>query len=262
MYAQKNILNLCVIASTKTQKYNDRLFNFINLYGFKNLNYKGNIKITFLVENEERPINLPPEFEWCNFPNLPVSLRFIYYLTKNWNPFIWTMQVDDDSSTDIDKTIEFLNQFYDSHDSMILMGGRNTDLETGLQCLIKEMQEPNILFDSKNISIFDDIPYFVHAWEPSILSEKAVNKIRDYNKIDLFLQLALKYRPTFTDQGIYLLAKLAKVPIVEATFLCPYDRPNEYSAVNPNGRYSHIHYVKEELSTYKTVIEKMKDKDI
>jgi hypothetical protein len=251
--------NLCVIASTVTEKYAKRLYNFINYYGFKNINNKENTKITFLVEGEPRPDFIPQECEWFNYPNLPISLRFIYYLINNWNPASWTMQVDDDSSTDIDKTIELLNQFYDSDDSMILMGGRNTDLEYGLQHLVREMNEPNILFDNPNICIFRDVPYFVHAWEPSILSQKAVNKIKNYRKLDLFLELSLKYRPVFTDQSIYLLSKLAKVPIVEAMFLCPYDRPAEYSAINPNGRYSHIHYVKEELPSYKMIFDKMKN---
>ena len=247
------------MASTKTEKYAQRLKNFINLYGYKNLNYKQNVKICFLVEDDPRPEFLPQELEWYNFPNTPISLRFIYYLINNWSSSIWTMQVDDDSSTDIDKTVEILNQFYDHDDSMILMGGRNTDLEYGLQFLIREMREPNILFNNPNICDFKDIPYFVHAWEPSILSEKAVNKIKNYHNLSLFLQLALKYRPVFTDQSIYLLSKLAKVPIVEATFLCPYDRPHEYSAINPDGRYSHIHYVKEDLPTYNIIVEKMKN---
>ena len=86
---------------------------------------------------------------------------------------------------------------------------------------------------------------------------EAVNKIKNYNKLNLFLELALKYRPVFTDQSIYLLSKLAKVPIVEAMFLCPYDRPAEYSAMNPQGRYSHIHYVKEELPTYQMILDEM-----
>jgi hypothetical protein len=252
-----NIFNLCVIASVKTEKYKQRLFNFVNSYGFKNLNFKEQVKINFLLEDESRPDFVDKNFGWYNYPNTPVSLRFIYYLLNHWEESVWTMQVDDDSSTDIDKTIELLNQFYDYDDSMILMGGRNTDLEYGLQQLIIEMGEPNILFGEKDINIFNDIPYFVHAWEPSILSFKAVNKIIEYNKKDLFLQLALKYQPVFTDQSIYLLAKLAKIPIVEATFLCPYDRPSEYSAINPNGRYSHIHYVKEELSSYNEIVNSM-----
>ena len=50
------------------------------------------------------------------------------------------MQVDDDSSTDIDKTFEILNQYYDFNDPMMLMGGRNTDLESGQQRIIKSMK--------------------------------------------------------------------------------------------------------------------------
>jgi hypothetical protein len=252
-----NIFNLCIISTAKTEKYKNRLKQFISSYGIKNLFDKG-VKISFLADDSPRPDFLPEKYEWFNFPDIPISLRFINYLMNHWTPSVWTMQVDDDSSTDIDKTIEFLNQFYDTDDSMILMGGRNTDLEHGLQMVIREMGEKNILFESQDISKFQDIPYFVHAWEPSILSLKAVFKIKNYPKLDLFYQLALSYSPVFTDQSIYLLSKLAKIPVVEAAFLCPYDRPNEYSAINPNGRYSHIHYVKEELSTYNIIVEGMK----
>ena len=164
------------------------------------------------------------------------------------------MQVDDDSSTDIDKTIELLDQFYGHEDSMILMGGRNTDMEMGLQYVVRDMNEKNILFGSSDINEFNDnIPYFVHAWEPSILSHKAVSKIQNYGKFSEFYDLNLKYQPVFSDQSIYLLSKLAKVPIVEASFLCPYDRPDEYSAINPEGRYSHLHYIKEENHCYNRI---------
>jgi hypothetical protein len=249
--------NLCVIASTKTEKYIKRLQNFVEIYGFKNFLNKETVKVSFLVADDSKPDFISDEFGWHNFPDIPVSLRFIAYLKTCWEPSLWTMQVDDDSSTDIDKTIELLHQFYDAHDSMILMGGRNTDLELGLQFVVKEMGENNILFN-KNINDFKDIPYFIHAWEPSILSIKAVYKILKYTKFNQFFDLALQYNPIFTDQSIYLLSKLAKIPIVECLFLCPYDRPDEYSAFCLDGRYSHIHYVKEELGSYEKIIDSFK----
>ena len=197
---------------------------------------------------------MPEDIGWFNYPNLPIALRFISYLKFNYIAAEWTMQVDDDSSTDIDKTIELLDQFYGHEDSMILMGGRNTDMEMGLQYVVRDMNEKNILFGSSDINEFNDnIPYFVHAWEPSILSHKAVSKIQNYGKFSEFYDLNLKYQPVFSDQSIYLLSKLAKVPIVEASFLCPYDRPDEYSAINPEGRYSHLHYIKEENHCYNRI---------
>jgi hypothetical protein len=252
------ILNLCVLASTKQEKYKERLKKFIDSYGVKNVYNQNYVKIIFLVdEGSERPDFVTEEYGWFIYEHLPIGLRFIHYLKNNWEPALWTMQVDDDSSTDVDKTIELLNQFYDASDSMILMGGRNVDLELGLQKVVKDMGIKNILYNNPDINNFKDIPYFVHAWEPSILSDRAVRKIQRYKDFDLFYFLNIKHNPVFGDQPIYLLAKLAKIPIVEALFLCPYDRPEEYSAVNPNGRYSHIHYVKEDLPSYKITLEAM-----
>jgi hypothetical protein len=248
-------MTLCVLACAKNDKYLKRLGDFVRHYGYKNS--KNYARIAFLVEDEVRPDFIPQEHMWYNCPGTPLSCRFLKYLKDFNDESDWIMQVDDDSSTDLDKTFELLNRFYNHQDSMMLMGGRNTDLEMSQQNIIKTMGCDDFFFGSSNISKFDTHPYFVHAWEPTIVSNRAVKTIKAWARLDEYINLCLRHRPTFGDQTPYVVAKLAKIPIVECTFMSPFNKNTEYSAINPNGRYSHIHYVTEKWDGYEDFKRKM-----
>lgn len=241
---------LCVLACAKNEKYKKRLLEFINFYGFKNTNKDINLKLVFLVEDEPRPDFVSENFDWVNYPNTPLSMRLVKYINENDIDSDWLMQVDDDSSTDIDKTCELLDQYYESSDCVLLMGGRNTDLESGLQNAIRKLKIDNFLFSSKNISLFYRTPYFIHAWEPSIFSNSAIQRIKSWSNIKEFMNICEDIKPIFSDQLPYVLAKLSKVPIAECLFLSPFCESHEYSAINKEGRFSHIHYVTENWSGY------------
>lgn len=254
-----NDITLCILACAKNEKYKKRLKEFMDSYGYKWNNTEIKAKIVFLVEDENKPDFLDDSIVWYNCPNIPLSMRLLHYIKNENCDSDWLMQVDDDSSTDIDKTMELLNDFYDKNDCVLLMGGRNTDLETGLQNILKLMKYKNIFFGSSNISKFDTTPYFIHAWEPSILSKSAFEKIKTWSRLSEYYDLCSKYKPTFGDQVPYLAAKLAKVPIVECLFLSPFYKTAEYSAINQNGRFSHIHYVTDKMSNYKDFVSKMRN---
>lgn len=247
---------LCILACAKNDKYKKRLVEFVNEYGFK-LTGNHRIKFVFLVDDEPRPNFLDDRFHWYNCPGMSFSCRFLKYIKDAESDAEWVMQVDDDSSTDIDKTIEFLRDFYTSEDAMILMGGRNTDLELGQQNILRAMGSDNIFFGSNDISKFDTTPYFVHAWEPSILSCTAIDRIKAWSDLGRFYDLCVARKPTFSDQVPYVAAKLAKVPIVEGLFMSPFAKAHEYSAINPKGRFSHIHYITEKWPEYARFKSKM-----
>jgi len=243
-------LTFCVLACAKNEKYSARLRDFIDSYGFKMNREDIGVKFVFLVEDEPRPDFLPKEHDWYNCPKTPLSCRFLRFLKDANIDSKWVMQVDDDSSTDIDKTCELLEQFYDHHDPMILMGGRNTDLEPSQQNIVRIMKVENFFFGSKNISTFDTTPYFVHAWEPSILSIEGVKKIKSWDRLHEYYNLCMRYRPGFGDQTPYVAAKIAKVPIVECLFMSPFNKSSDYSATKKDGRYSHIHYITDKWSGF------------
>ena len=240
-----NELTFCVLACAKNKKYSARLKEFLDSYGFKMNRKDIRVKFVFLVEDETRPDFIPKDHVWYNCPDTPLSCRFLKFIKESELDSKWIMQVDDDSSTDIDKTIELLEQFYDHQDPMILMGGRNTDMEPAQQNIVKVMDFNNFFFGSNNISTFDTTPYFTHAWEPSILSVEGARKIKYWARLEEYYELCMKYKPGFGDQTPYVAAKIAKVPIVECLFMSPFNKTSEYSALVNEGRYSHVHYITE-----------------
>jgi hypothetical protein len=253
-----NDLTLCVLACAKNEKYSARLREFIDSYGFKMNRQDIVVKFVFLVEDEPRPDFLPNDYSWYNCPKTPLSCRFLSFLKDSEIDSKWIMQVDDDSSTDIDKTFELLEQFYEHQDSMILMGGRNTDLEPSQQNIVRIMKVENFFFGSKNISSFDTTPYFVHAWEPSIVSMAGAKKIKEWDRLNEYYELCMKYRPGFGDQTPYVAAKIAKVPIVECLFMSPFNKSADYSATKKGGRYSHIHYITDKWPGFEDFKNRMK----
>jgi hypothetical protein len=221
-----------------------------------------------LADFDDKPHFVGEDIEWINVAqdkdgfNLPLSLRFLYYLKNYWTPARWTMQVDDDSSTDIDKTIEILDQFYDSEDGLIFTTGRCTDIERPLQEVIREMDISNFTFGNTNISIYKNhIPYIIHSWEALILSKKGVSNIINYSEYDRFWSLCRHYKPGFSDQTIFAIAKFAKVAIVESSFLCPFDNYQEFSLINPNGKYTHIHYILDHSPSYSKIVNGILSRD-
>jgi hypothetical protein len=245
-----NDIKLCVLACAKNEKYSKRLREFVDIYGYKLENKDIRAKIVFLVEDEPKPDFLDDSFGWYNCPGMPLSCRLLKYIKDEPVDSKWLMQVDDDSSTDLDKTMELLGQYYDSSDCMLLMGGRNTDLEYGQQNILRSMKVENFFFGSSDINKFDATPYFIHAWEPSIFSASAVERIKSWPRLDEFYSMCVQRRPIFGDQVPYVAARFSKVPIVECLFMSPFSKAEEYSAVVPDGRFSHIHYITDKWSGY------------
>ena len=250
---------LCIVACTKKEKYAARLKEYVSSYGYRQKNKSIKTRFVYLVEDEPRPDFIPQKDIWYNCPGIPMSMRFLKYLKDFDNNSSWVMQVDDDSSTDIDKTIEILNQYYDFNDPMMLMGGRNTDLESGQQRIIKSMKIENFFFESNDVTNFEGIPYFTHAWEPTIISKSGIKRIKNWKRMEEYYKLCKNNKPIFTDQTPYVAARLAKVPIVEAYFLCPFEWAHSYSCINKNGRYSHIHYVTDKWKSFEPFKKAMKD---
>lgn len=253
-------LTICVLTSLSEKS---RLNQFSEI-GLK-LSKKFKTKIVYLVENDEKPNFIKDTWEKIKGP---VSCRFLSYLINHYEEDSrWILQVDDDSCTDIERTLEIIDSFYDNDDPVILMGSYvyiinnkfhlSYNMNECLQEALKKLNIKNMFLGTSNINEFEMMPRFKHSWEQSMISSSAAIKIKKSIKTKDFLDLCLELKPQYTDQVPYVAAKLAKIPTDECFIFCPFPMASEYTAINKNGRYTHIHHVLnfwDELENFKNIL--------
>lgn len=252
-------LILCVLATTK----NNRLPQFLRIGYKKSTKYK--TKIVYLINNEEKPSYL--DGEWFNCPNHSHATRLAYYFSKTKDESRWFMQVDDDSCTDLEKTVDLLDYFYDHKDPVMLTGSssyfptvpryidRTPKMETlfshtidpKLQEVLKKMQIENLFVETSDLNNFEVIPRLCHGWEHNAFSSKAVDKIKNYKRLQEYIDTCLECKPEFSDEVPFLLSRIAKIPISQCYFFTPLPEVEEYSGINKTGRFTHIHHMAEPL---------------
>jgi hypothetical protein len=208
--------------------------------------------VVYLVgQDDEKPAFVYDE--WLRIDG-PVSCRFLSYLVYHYEKDSrWIMQVDDDSCTDIDRTLEIIDSFYESRDPVVLMGSYvyvihdrlhlSYNMDDCLQEALKRLDIENMFLGTSNINEFEIIPRFKHSWEQSMVSSGAAERIKESKKTREFLDLCLEVKPQYGDQVPYVAAKIAKVPVDECFIFCPLPIASEYTAINKKGRYTHIHHV-------------------
>ncbi len=269
-------LILCVIATTK----NNRLPIFQKI-GYTKSKHK--TKIVYLVDSDDRPEYIDEDcwFNCYGGVGHSFTCRFIEYLKNTYDEAKWFMQVDDDSCTDLDKTIELLNCFYDYEDPVVLTGSflfqlnlpryvdRTIDtspcftnnVDQKLQKILLDMNIENMFIGTDNLNKYKIMPYFSRGWEQSVFSCGALNKIKKYDRLQEYVLNCAKADPEFSDQVPFVLAKLAKIPISQCFFLAPTPSVEEYTAINKNGRFSHVHHICDcwdQIEVFEKIIEEKK----
>lgn len=248
-------LIFCVLTTTKKK---NRL-PFFHKNGYKKSD-KYKIKIVYLVENEEKPEYVNEDIEWYN-SNYHYTIRYLDYLKNTKDQSRWFLQVDDDSITDLDKTIEYLDKYYEFEDSLCLgsivtqifatryfdrktIGQLNADcyFEPVYEKILKKTIDQNINLNDIFVS-----PKSFSAWEYCILSKSAFNKISKFKKLGEFIENCKELKIHFSDESCFVLSNLLKITVSHCSFMTPMPIFEEYSGMNKNGRFTHIHHVCEEL---------------
>lgn len=256
---------LVVLVCCTQQKYIDRLISFVKDYGYKFTNKSHiNFKIVFLAgEPEPKDIYLKKiidvTYDWQYMPDMTVANRFLTYIYTNPIDYKWIFQVDDDSSTDIDRTYDILEDFYNYTDPIMFASSRTTDLCMIQQLILREMEISNIFFGKTNIDDHQYPPMIVHSHEASLLSSEAVRRMKLCKYTLNYLSLSHKYRVYWTDNGVGVLSKICKIPVVESTFsdswVDEHKAMNEYSAIKKDGRLTHVHPILNTQTFYNQFID-------
>ena len=237
-----NNLCICVLTCSKEKK---RLKNFLK---FGILNKKEKVKIIFLSD-EEKPTFVKLECEWKNYKETHYSLRFVKYLIEEKNDSNWYLQVDDDSSTDVESFLETIKNNYDHADPIMLKTPTLTQYEEKATFASTSIEEGlNKTLKDLDFKLSDN--EFDHTWEITGLSYGGVEKIKKYKKNKDFLKICQENKTTFSDQVPFGFAKVSKIPIVDFFKFSPFPISEEFTALNEKGRYCHIHYIMEEWDEY------------
>lgn len=238
--------------SLSQEKYVKAIENFIK-YGLLNINNRKIVLNVLIAEKDYDSfiqLKFPCEFRIFTFKNDVVSEK-IYNFYKYNADYIaelarWHIQVDDDSSTDIDGLITKLDQIYDASIPIHMICGNLSDLDHTVKNLLIKYNFP-VQELSKPLRFTPN--YWKHEWEFSAQSNAFFKKVSKSLLFDDVLDTLSKTK-IFSDHGLSLLALLNKIPLTTCTF-AHYSNILENFSLN-GGRYYHVHYLND--LNYKNII--------
>jgi len=191
---------------------------------FLKYNFKYPVKVyTYKYDNVSQKIYT---FYKDNIKNISDSTR-------------WHIQVDDDSSTDVDGLLSKLDKIYNPDIPMHIICGSLNDLNSNLKKIFLEYNFP-INESIENLTFYKS--YWEHEWEFSIQSYSFFKTINESIKNDALD--ALIKNNGFSDHGLSALAVLNKIPIIPCKFAHFSNILNNFSL--NGGNFYHIHYLKDQ----------------
>ncbi len=169
--------------------------------------------------------------ELCPTPFKHVSQRTYHYYDTFLNPTTakWYVRIDEDSMTDIKRTIENLEQFFDP-DREYHIGGRHSDDVAHTDAKIAEHLGFSFAFKDKNH----------HEHEISITSHTAMKRIYDNAKAKKWFSFRKLFPEGHGDQGLALVARMNKIYFTPVNWLC--HGPELENLSRFGGHLAHIHW--------------------
>lgn len=238
--------------SLSKDKYIKAFENFLK-YGLLNI---GNKKIILNVLIAEKDYDtfikhkFPCDFKIFTFKNDIISEKIYNFYKDNANYITeftrWHIQVDDDSSTDVDGLVTKLDQIYDPSIPVHMICGALHDLNSTVKDLLIKYNFP-IQELSQPLKLTPN--HWTHEWEFSIQSNSFFKRILSASSFNDILGTLSKIE-IFSDHGLSLLALLNKIPIIACRF-AHYSNILENFSLN-GGRYYHIHYLND--SNYENIL--------
>ena len=228
-------------------KYGVRLNDF-KRYGL--LNVKNRTVRLVLLTGSERINNInigwPANVEVLVSPNQRhdyLTSKICDYYSKALNSTLqldakWYMKLDDDSATDVDRLMTNLEYYFDYNEPFYLATFGDTEFSSEeIECLKKTKME----------SILNTRIPVLHEWESCIISQKALQKIRQSPEALMYLVARTSIRSGPGDQTIALAARMAKIYPMHCPFLCKDPVLEDFSYFG--GSLNHIHYVARDIDS-------------
>lgn len=223
-------------------KYKDRLNDF-KKYGLYNINPDHKVLLTILYGTEELLAEYqegwPKEIDirWLSAPLNQVAAKvYHYYSTLDTLDNVrWFMRIDDDSCTNVEFIMNFLNNQLDHMENYYL----TTEMYDG-----ETFVEQNLL---RELNLDRCLYTLMHEVEASIMSQAAVKKILNNPDSKKYINERAKIEAGYTDMCMAYAARLAKILPNESHIISQYPHILELFA----GKVGHIHKLAHDINPMK-----------
>lgn len=223
-----------------TGKYLQRLLDF-KKYGFKNItNQKiklvlltGTDKIIDIDKNWHENIDVFPVSSVVNHHAAKVH---DYYSKKTEFDAKWYMRLDDDSYTNIDLMMSFLNPLDHNNNYYFITETCVGEIDVDVAVL-------------KKLNLFDKVNGdFAHEIEASIISQNAMKQILTNETANNILAERAKIEAGFTDIMLTLVAKIVGIFPFQLTTMIPGMTCHPLVSEFRNGNKFHIHKIARDIN--------------
>lgn len=241
-------------------KFIDRI-EFLLEYGLKNCDtHKVRIKL-IKKEGHNQKNSIIEKYQTANikFENIffktdePAAKRFTYYLDlkeEELNNSRWFIFIDDDTVTDIDKTLDKLDEWFDWKEKAYASGELMNNFQGQEWDIANLMGKSEWYRNGKG-------PY--HEWQICCLSQGAIKKILSTPESNRVIRLRSQIEKGWGDHGMGLAAKFAKIYPVSTNFLSA--NPLILESTFLSGWVTHFHkiYAHKAIKTIVPVMYQRKD---
>lgn len=208
------------ILASESEEFLKRL-DILFEYGLRNCK-KYNVLVKLIKKaGHHRKDHLLEEYttENLKFQNIfytfdePAAKRFNYYIDlteEDLQQARWFIFIDDDTVTDIDRTIEKLDEWFDWTENVYCSGELMNNYQP------QEFEIASLL-GKQNLYSHGKGPF--HEWEICCLSQTALRKIKNNTQANRVLNLRSKISQGWGDHAMGLAARLAKIYPLGVDFL-------------------------------------------
>jgi hypothetical protein len=252
-------ITIGVLCSPFTKDALYKVRNFSNFFGVLQSSENISYKIVFLIDEKENEVNLKIDKNYSFYKSNKVnSLKWIDYLYNEPNTSKWYLFVDLNSSTHIDCLRNFLDENYCYTDPCLLIDSKNVEVEDKQNFITRKIGEYLIPQKYNPFEIKNNFT-LIHSKNSFILSNAAVNKIKNWSRYEQYTSLAQDYNVYSTHESVSIIAKYSKIPISETSVLSKELSSKDYSYLNELGRYHHVSNINRNISEYENFFKQVLD---
>jgi hypothetical protein len=167
-------------------------------------------------------------------PYLDPSQKISHYYTQMTDEEIasarWHAKFDDDTATDINKLLYFLDDELDYTDKHYLVTELRREVEKIENDILTDMGYGQWITDDR----------LIHEWEGCIASQAAMAAVQKNEKAQTYLKRRMAIRGGYGDQPVAIAMRFCKILPINPLYLSVWAKPSEFTLFG--GQFAHVHF--------------------